>query len=250
MSTLTLTNRQLRQLIEPVVPFAHTDGRTLALECVRIRSQSYGLVTAEAAGDYQAGLCRRVFAGGCAPGFDALIPARSLRELIDRTQDVLDGGRVMTFNPDPDHAEVTVIVHAAPGARASAMVFDAVDPSRFPDVPAILAKTIRGVGFAPTSAWSADIDPTRIAEFFSAHAQGNPSGAPLAVHPGRMGAPLVVTCGQHFIGLLSPSLAKRRATKWAPTTVPPWGLAKWGDYLDEVSGPAGATRRVEQLDRS
>lgn len=225
MTGLTLTHRQLSVLVDPVIPFALEAGEvSRQLGTVRVR-QCGGFLIAEALGRYQAGLCRRPHAAK-PRGFDVVFPVDTLTHLLAITSG-FDGGRLITFTPDG--SVVTVIVSSMPGVGASAHKIDVPPVSSFPDVPKALRRNIE-------NSWSSDrvlVHPSRLEDFTRAHVtENNRDQHPLAIHPGETEtSALVVTCGDHFMGLMAAAGTLRKATKIQAGTTRPPELDDWARLL-------------------
>lgn len=227
MSGLTLTVAELRAVVLPVMPFADPTSAVFALTAVRLAT-SGDHVIAEAMGQYAAGHSRVAVER---PGdLDVLIPRDTLARIVHDTRHASGLSQVDLRETSP--GRLTVIVrYSAMELDRGVFGFDVLPSSSgFPDVPKAIRKAIAAAG--PIGS-AAQATARQLAAFAPAEqAASNPDGYPLVIRPGGPSTPSVVTCGRHFIGLMSMTgSGVRRGTKWLPAAPPAIDLPGWEALL-------------------
>lgn len=209
MSALTLTARQFRALVEPVLPMAAKDPMIPVLCAIQVVTEGRWLV-ATATDRYRVGI-KRIEKSATDddpstewPQFSALIPTRAVRSIL------------ATFKPtrgfDP---AMTLTVEGGRLVVEAAGAFDLFDSSRFvhhlesaeyPKVRSLIRDALATHDDERVSRVA--VSPAMFADFKACGSQS------LRILTGRENKPLVVTDDEGFIGLLMPRRADKPAESW------------------------------------
>ena len=208
MNTISLTARDLRDLLAPVLPFADGGNWLPVLNSVRLRGHG-DYVTALATDRYKAAVKRAEIE---APdGFQALLPVSTVKSILSTFKPTRthNADLTLTFGED----RVSVQTDALADGLFDASIGYALCPGEYPRVSALFFG-------------SADAEPVPLENYFlnphflAVFAKAATSGDPMRVHVGKpedgRDGVLFVSIGDDFRGLLMPA----RATS--------------GDLLDEA----------------
>lgn len=232
MSELTISIRDLKRLVEPVIPFASTDVQLPVLNCIRVESRGTHLI-ALATDRFRLGF-QRVAApeGGTWPEWSATIPLATLRSLFQTYKAQRFSEPVITLRLDGD----ALSVH---GDQALVDLLDAsvtypLSDGQFPNVRSIIRKAI-AVGDDESAGSTCGVNQKLLADFARA------SKAP-ALHMRVNGTrePILFADGEDFIGILMP----RRALGGADDAGSFPAFDSWADLLsDEAKAPKAKRSR-------
>jgi hypothetical protein len=222
---LTVTAAELCSVVLPVKGLVDPGSAVYALTGVRLRTDDEYLV-AEAAGQFALGQCRQIIAH---PGdLDVLLPLDALKRVLRAVADI--GPRTAVDFTVGKPGRLTVVVRSTPDVNAAAFSFELMDHTRFPDLGKPFRRAIEApAGPRPAAALNlSQLDVFRAVE----DARSNPDDYPLVILPGRTRTdPVLVTCGHHFIGLITPRQGLRPGTKWRRAAVMARDLEGWGALL-------------------
>jgi hypothetical protein len=209
---LTVTAAELCSVVLPVKGLVDPGSAVYALTGVRLRTDDEYLV-AEAAGQFALGQCRQIIA---------------LKRVLRAVADI--GPRTAVDFTVGKPGRLTVVVRSTPDVNAAAFSFELMDHTRFPDLGKPFRRAIEApAGPRPAAALNlSQLDVFRAVE----DARSNPDDYPLVILPGRTRTdPVLVTCGHHFIGLITPRQGLRPGTKWRRAAVMARDLEGWGALL-------------------
>lgn len=207
MTSLTITARQLRNLVTPIYPHAGADGTYPVLEHIRIWTTK-GHVCAWATDRFTFGITRDEL-DGAEPGFETFLTVATLKQILTIFKTTRTADPVLTIE---SHGDNTVTVEAADG------LFDSVFASARLEVnagayvvgqaaggngPHIVYPDLRKLveaadGLEPDGNLVA-FNPSLMARFAAAQRHGDPLVA--RAHPRKL---TLVACGDHFLGGLMP----------------------------------------------
>lgn len=226
MTTLTLTAREFRSLVEPVLPLAGRDDGPPVLAAVMIEAEGRWL-SATATDRYRAGIKRiekrptdedesREW-----PEFSALMPVRVIKSLLTTFK-----ARRGTLDPT-----LTLTVEDNKLTAEAVGLFDLFDAGRFVhtlqdgEYPKI-RKVIKDVLETPEDkrATTVGLNPTFLADFKAC------TSSTLRLAMGAPNKAIVVTDDDGFIGLLM-------SRKIAVDSGDFGGPEQWGDFLDRKVTP-------------
>lgn len=199
MSGLTLTARQFRTLVEPVVPLAGTDAMIPVLNAVQILGEGKWL-TATATDRFRVGI-KRIEKHATDddpttewPEFSALIPLRSVRSILATFKPTRGFDPAMTLTVEDDR-----LIVEADGAFAlfdSSRFVHYLQAGEYPEVRSVIRDALAVPDDERAS--RVVISPSKFADFKACGATS------LRIHLGRPHKPLVVTDDNGFIGALMP----------------------------------------------
>lgn len=195
--SIRTTVTELRRLVSPVL---HLTGDPLpapVIGCVRIRSND-GHLTADATDRYIAAVSRRP--ADVADGFDELIRGTDLATILRVIKPTAGKDVPIDITPDGDY----IVVTAGPSrdSESSVLRFRSLGNTTPIDIWRLVAAVLP----AATSEHPITVDARRLAMFQAATTPDvNPDQLPLVIRSTEgAGKPVVVACGDHFIGLLMP----------------------------------------------
>lgn len=187
-----ISTKTLAQLVKPVVPLAHKDGMLPSLNAVRL--QAFGkYLTASATDRYKAGMSRVALDPAPPVGLDITIGLAELRQLLSVFKSDVRMERTVTITVLDDRIKVEQAFGL--GFLDASMSFPLVK-GEFPDLVALFA---RPVATEPVS--SVGLNASHIAEFRHAIRDGEP----LVIRSSDQNKPVIITAGDHFLGLLMPT---------------------------------------------
>lgn len=209
-ASITLTARQWRELIAPVLPFAGNDYMLPVLNAVHVRTEGKWLI-ATASDRFRVGVKRIAKvptdedATTTWPAFQALIPlpaVKSIGAMLKPTRGLESGA---TFTVDDDN----LVVEAA----GAFVMFDAarfthrLATGEFPDMRKLIHKALNTPDEERGSRIS--VNPAFLADFKSS------AGRVIRILlPARMQDPLLLTDDEGFLGLLMPRRSETDAESW------------------------------------
>lgn len=192
VGTLPISVRQLRALVDPVLPAAGTDDMLPILKAVRVEAQGKWLV-AVATDRFTIAVQRIARSEGEWPAWSATIPTQTLRSLF------------ATFKPsrrdtDPE-IELTLAgdsLHVTGCSQLldvqEASIVYPLESGEFPKVGAMLSKAVEAEPGDPSFAF----DPAKMARLLS-KARGS-----VTLKAGPTGKAMVLHDGDDWLGLLMP----------------------------------------------
>ncbi|MFC5676031.1 hypothetical protein [Aeromicrobium endophyticum] len=226
MTGLTVTASELRSVVEPVIGLVDAGSAVYALTGVRLRTEEAYLI-AEGAGQFALGQCRQIIDQ---PGeLDVLLPLDALQQVMREVAVAADRRPLVDFRVESP-GRLTVVVRSRPDVNAAAFAFELMDHTQFPDLAKPFLKAIQSPASHRTAAalTLAQLDAFRAVE----HPLSNPDDYPLVILPGQRRAdPVLVTCGHHFIGLVTPRQELRPGTRHRRAAVMARDLDGWGALL-------------------
>jgi hypothetical protein len=223
---LTVSAAELRSVVLPVMALVDPGSAVYALTGVRLRTEDEYLI-AEAAGQFALGQCRQIVDQ---PGdLDVLLPLDALQRVLRAVADIADQRTVVDFTVGSP-GRLTVVVRTQPDVNAAAFAFELMDHTQFPDLAKPFLRALQAPASSRTAAALSlsQLDAFRAVE----DTPSNPDGYPLVILPGRMRADSVlVTCGHHFIGLVTPRQERRPGTRHRRALVMARDFEGWGALL-------------------
>jgi len=196
--TLTLTAREFRDLVTPVIPMAHKDRMIPILNAVRIESVGNYLI-ASATDRFAIGMSRHAPSEKPPKGLAIMIPLPSLRLIL------------ATFKPSRDVDPQLEFIVTAKGERLrlnqtggafdffEASITYPLEQGEWPGLPKII-----------TNQADSDETPTKViglnASLLAKFQGAVRGGEPIEITIGANNRPILITAGDHFIGALMPTL--------------------------------------------
>lgn len=201
----------LRDVVAPVIPHAGTDKMLPVLNAVHLVANGTTIV-ATATDRFRAAMCRGPVDSG---SLTATIPLRDLRVIL---------GLFKPSRWDDPLLELSMVERglqvSASGAMdglMSASLTVAVETQDYPSVQRLFGKALREAG-APRTVTG--LNPSFLSDFKHAARDGNA----MLIRPGVSERdPLLIVCGEHFLGIIMPKKAgettegefDRLAVTWA-----------------------------------
>ena len=222
--TFTITAREFRDLVTPVIPLACKDRMTPILNAVRIESVGKYL-TASATDRFTVGICRHAPANKPPKGLAIVIPLPSIRLILS------------TFKPSRDMDPELEFAVTAGGKRLKVNqaggAFDFLDASitypletgQWPALPKVIIDRIESEDVPATTI---SLNAAHLAKFQHAVRHGEP----LEIKVGCNNKAVLVTVGDHFVGALMPT--SRSSDNESGTST----LAEWVKLFASASVPA------------
>ena len=208
--TFTLTAREFRDLVTPVIPMAHKDRTIPILNAVRIESVGNYLI-ASATDRYAVGMSRHTPSEKPPKGLAIMIPLASLRFIL------------ATFKPSRDVDPQLEFVVTAKGERLrlnqtgfdlfEASITYPLEQGAWPRLPEVI-----------TNQAQSDEPPTKMiglnASLLAKFQGAVRGGEPIEITIGANNKPILITAGDHFIGALMPTPLSNSDT--GTSTVSEW----------------------------
>jgi DNA polymerase III sliding clamp (beta) subunit (PCNA family) len=225
MSELTISIRDLKALVEPVMPFAARDDGLPTINTVYIESRGSHLL-AFATDRFRLG-CQRLAAAedGRWPEWSANIPVATLRSIFQTYKPKRFAEPMVTLKIDGD--ALTVHGDDALVDLLDASVTYPLAGGAFPKVRNILREAIA----SEERGGEVGVNPAFLADF----ARGR-SGGPLAMRVGGEKSPILFADGDDFVAVLMP----RRLVGGEGSTFP--SLSSWDDLFADAAEPAPKKR--------
>lgn len=197
-ASVTLRARELRDLLTPVLPLAGKDGMLPALTTVNLTVND-GYLTAEATDRFRAGVCRHVLGEPSEhdddrENFKAAVYVSDLRRVLSLFKPTRTADPELRLTVRGLLLEVTN-TGAFDGLVDATLVF-AVHDGEFPNVRKLFVEAMQ----LDPSPEPRAFNPAFLAGFAAAAR----NGYPLVLRQGDPNKPLIVTCGDHFVGALMP----------------------------------------------
>lgn len=218
---ITLTARELHDLVKPVLPLACRDDMLPVLNAVLIeRSGNY--LVATASDRFRIGICRRAHEG--AGDFRALVPLASVRNILALFKPSRGSDNSLTLSIEGD----TLYAEASGGLGfdfADMRVGYRLQAGEFPSVRKMIRDALANESTDSAVGMNADL----LADWRHA-------GATLEVRITAPGQPMIVRSGDHFLGLVMP-------TRLAAEDVP---AGDWPTFLADESKPVAKKARTKK----
>lgn len=195
MTTLTITARDLRDLLEPVLPFAGKDDMLPVLAGVMIQADGH-TVTATTTDRFRLAICRHISTVKV-PKFEALIRTKDLRRVLTlfRANRFDNPTLRMAFNGKSLKVSTT---EGFGGITGASLTFDYLN-GEFPRAWSVIRDALNS---GEPRADIFGLNPAFLADFKAA---SRVAREPLVFRTGAgAGKPLIVMAGDHFIGALMP----------------------------------------------
>lgn len=216
---LKITARQLRELLEPVIPLALNDDMLPVLTCIQFRSHGR-TVTASATDRFRLGISRIELEQSA--DFTALLRVRDLRKVMTLFKANRLDNPALTFVRSGD--VVTVSSDEAFAGMHGASLSLTIQAGQFPELGELITKALKD---SAGDGGLIGVNPEFLGSFKAAVHRGES----LVVKPGSEPMnPILVASGEHFVGLLMPRklmvgtnaeyLADLQA-RWAPVLKKP-----------------------------
>lgn len=211
--SITLTARQLRELVNPVLPFAGKDDMLPVLCAVHVRTEGKWLI-ATATDRFRVAVQRveKVVTDEdpekAWPQIDALIPTRVIRSVLAtfKAARSLDPSMTLSFEDD----RMTVEAGGGFDLFASSRFVHYLQAGEFPKIASLIAENLATPD--EDRAPAAYFNPTFLSDFKAA-AAGH--GTALRVRMGAPTKPMVVTNDEGFLGLLMPKRPGVEVEDWS-----------------------------------
>lgn len=184
---ITLTARELHDLVKPVLPFAGRDDMSPVLNAVLIEYRA-GHLTATATDRFKAGICRRPYAPSVE--FRALVGLADIKRILGlfRPKRGLDGTLTLSVEGDRIYAE------AADGfGFANLRIGFALVDAEYPDIPKLFRDQLASTDEASV----VGVNPDYLAAFKGV-------ARTLRVRITDPTKPVIIHGDDHFLGLLMP----------------------------------------------
>lgn len=235
--SLTITARNLRDLLAPVLPLAGSDHDLPVLCAVLLRVQGRYL-TATTTDRFRVGICRHEFAtaedggeGGDAD-FRALVRTADVRRVLSTFKPTRYLDPLLSLTVDGDRLVVESDDGTLDGG-VSARLGLPLERGEYPKVDSIVVEALT----ADTNRVDTfGVNPAFLADF--KHAARH--GMPLVVRPGiKPSKPVGVMCGEHFVGAIMPRRVIGTSSTDAGTEAQAVAetVTGWYDALDESVRP-------------
>lgn len=229
-NSLTISVRNLKALVEPVTPCAGADDMLPVLNCVQIKTNGEWLV-ASATDRFRLAAHRQ--RGEWPAGWQALIPVRTLRGIFATFKAGRGSDPELTLTIVDDHnLKVEMTGGLNDGLFSEASITYPLLSGEFPNLGQILSKAIAAESVAGDRRFNW--------KFLSGFSAADPHGQGLIMHGGDPSAPMLVTDGEDFVGILMPR--RLVASEDGATSL---DLSSWTDILgDPVAPKAPAAKKT------
>lgn len=198
MNELTLTARQLRELVDPVVPLAARTGDLPVLNTVLVETRGE-YVTATATDRFRLGICRIKLGTDDEPvvppmGFRALIGLRELRTILAFFKSDRYSNPSLKLKQETESLTVSQ-AGAFDGVLGAELTIE-LARGEYPTIVSVLRDALALTEPQTEQSFNAAF----LADFKHAIRHGES----LTVRMGRGRTPAVVTVGEHFVGAIMP----------------------------------------------
>lgn len=234
--SLTITARNLRDLLAPVLPLAGRDDMLPVLCAVLLRVRGRYL-TATATDRFRVGIARHEFAGGDGgeggdDGLHTLVRTADLRRILTVFKPTRYLDPVLSFTVDGDRLVVETDGVTLDGGASARLGFP-LERGEYPKVDSLVVDALTA---DPVEHGAFGLNPAFLADF--KHAARN--GMPLVVRPGVNPSKAVgVMCGEHFVGAIMPRRVIGDSANVSGQHLVSETLDGWRDALDESVRPKG-----------
>lgn len=220
--SVELTARELGALLKPVFPLVGTDDYLPVLTAIHLSVRD-GYLIAQATDRFRLGMCRHKLEDQGTPELEALVLARDLKRVLQLFKPTRNVDPVLRFKVRAESGTLEVTNLAAfDGLLEAVVTFPTLDAS-FPDVRKLLVDVMQ----LETSGEVRAFNPRFLAAFAAAQRS---AGDVLVLRQATPGKPLVVTCGEHFVGALMP-VRTRGAEVDNATTEHQEALVSWRELI-------------------
>lgn len=217
--TLTITVRNLKALVDPVLPCAGGDDMLPVLTCLQIRSYG-GWLVASATDRFRLGVHRQ--RGEWPADWAALVPVRTLRGIFSTFKAGRGSDPELALTIVDDHnLKVELTGGLAGDLFTEASITYPLISGEFPDLGKIISAAIDAEPEAGDRKFNW--------KYLSAFAAADHLGSGLVMHGGNPSMPMLVTDGADFVGILMP----RRVEPAEALS-----LSSWTDILTPSTSPA------------
>ena len=211
--TFTITAREFRDLVSPVIPLADKDGALPALNAVRIQSRGSYLV-ASATDRFRLGF-NRINLSEPVEGIDISVRLAGLRQILSIFKSTRQQNPEIKFVVT--EAGLRVEQGGGFGFVDASMTFEVADTSKLPNLATFISKWKAGDSVHPISV---------NAEYLSSFRDVVKRGEPMVIVPGMTGADAItVRIGADFIGVLMPVVESRKDGLES--------IEEWQDFLTD-----------------
>ena len=194
--TLTLTAREFRDLVTPVIPMAHKDRMMPTINAVLIETRGKYLV-ASATDRFALGFCRVAPSEQPTEGLAILVPLASVRQIIAMFRPNRDLDPQLDFTVEDNGSKLRVQQGGGAIDFLDASITFALEQGKWPTLPKII---VAGIESDEPAASHIGLNISKLAAFKAAVRFGEP----LLIKVGAADKPVVITAGDHFVGALMP----------------------------------------------